>query len=281
MLPNFDPEWGDTADYHIRSFFLSLCKSGVADEDVVCHMFSFTLTSATYTWYFSLRIGSITFWDAFQQFFLDKFGDEKTPAALVLELSHLKMETKEKLKDFNIWFNRIPATARPTEEVLMEFDITALTNVMWVKRTNAWTLQGVIDEVVKVKNEMLSLTTCHPTIGENKASQTSKKNNGNDKKVDETKEKDTIDVEGLHRIINKLMNIVIDMKKNHGESTSGNGGDYNNRKPFKPFYHKKTEGDQGQLALSTPPNEGALNMEEMALIGLLLNKEEHVVELEP
>jgi len=56
--------------------------------------------------------------------------NEKTPAALVLELSRLKIETKEKVKDFNIWFNtlfnRILTNARPTEEVLMEFYIIAL-----------------------------------------------------------------------------------------------------------------------------------------------------------
>lgn len=66
-------------------------------------------------------------------------------------------------------------------------------------------------------------------------------------------------MEGLHQIIKKLTNTVIDMKRNHGESTSGNGGDYNNKKPFKPFYHKKIEGGHGQLAFPASPNEGALN----------------------
>lgn len=37
-----------------------------------------------------------------QQAFLEKYGDDKTPATLFLELSRLKMETKEKVKDFNI-----------------------------------------------------------------------------------------------------------------------------------------------------------------------------------
>jgi len=118
----------------------------------------------------------ITSWDSFQQVFLNKFGDDKTPAALVLELSHLKMETKEKVKDFNIrfntLFNRIPVTARPTEEVLMEFYISSLPVpiMMWVKRSNVQTLQAAIDEAVKVENEMPNLTACHPTTGETKAS---------------------------------------------------------------------------------------------------------------
>ena len=103
---------------------------------------------------------------------------------------------------------------------------------------------------------MISLTACHHRTGEKKASQASKKNNGSDKKGDEIKEKDTTDVEGLHQIIKNLTNTVIDMKRNSGESKSGNGGDYNNRKSFKPFYLKKTEGGLGQLSLPAPPSEG-------------------------
>jgi len=127
---------------------------------------------------------------------------------------------------------------------------------------------------------MISLTACHHTTEEKKASQSSKNNNGSDNKGNGIKEKDTTDVEGLHQIIKKLTNAVIDMKRNSGESTSGNGGDYNNRKYFKPFYCKKTEGGHGQLALPTPPNDGNLNMEELALIGSLLKNEEPIVELE-
>lgn len=65
VLPKFDPEWGDTVDNHIHSFFLVVHMLGVADEDVVCRSFPFTLIGAASTWYFSLRIGSITSWGAF------------------------------------------------------------------------------------------------------------------------------------------------------------------------------------------------------------------------
>lgn len=138
----------------------------------------------------------------------------------------------------------------------MEFYITTLLvpTAMWVKRSNAQTLQGAIDEAIKVENEMLSLIACHHTTGVKKASQASKKNNGSDNKGVETKEKDTIDVEGLHQIIKKLTNTVINMKRDFGESTSGSGGEYNNIKSFKPFYRKKTEGGHGPLALLAPPS---------------------------
>lgn len=260
---------------------------GVADEDIVCRLFPFTLIGAASTWYFSLRTGSITSWAAFQHAFLDKYGYDKTPVALVLELSRLKIETKEKVKDFNIWFNilfnRIQDNARPTEEVLMEFYTTALfvPTAMWVKRSNTQTLQGAIDVPVKVENEMLCLMACHHTTREKKTSQPSKKNSGSDNKVVEGKERDTTEVERLHRIIKKLTNTIIDMKRNSGESTSGSGGEYNNKKPFKHFYRKKIEGGRGPLALPAPPNEGNLNTEELALIRSLINQEEPIVELEP
>ena len=131
----------------------------------------------------------ITSWATFQQAFLDKYGDDKTPAALVLELSYLKMDTKEKVKDFNIrfntLFNRIPTNAKPTDEVLMEFYISALhvPSTMWVKSSNTQTLQGAINETIKVENEMISLITCHHTTEGKKASQTSRKSSGNDNKV--------------------------------------------------------------------------------------------------
>jgi len=124
------------------------------------------------------------------------------------------METKENFKDFKIWFNTlfniIPVNTIPIDEVLMEFYITALSipTTMWDKRSNAKTLQGAIDEAVKVENEMISLIACHHTNKESKASESSKKNNGSDNKVAKIKEKDTTNVEGLHQIIKKLMNRV-------------------------------------------------------------------------
>jgi len=152
---------------------------------------------------------------------------------------------------------------------------------MWVKWSDTQTLHGAIDEAVKVENEMISLSTCqHMTKGK-KDPKSSKKYNGSDNKVAEIKEKDTTDVEGLHRTIKKFMNIVVNMKRNLGESTNWNGGDYNNRKSFKPFYRKKIQGGHGQLALPTPPNEEILNAKELALIRSLLTKEEPIVELEP
>ena len=60
VLPKFNPGKGDTGNNHIHSFFLAVHMLGVANEDIVCRLFPFTLIRASSTWYFSLRIGSIT-----------------------------------------------------------------------------------------------------------------------------------------------------------------------------------------------------------------------------
>ena len=43
----------------------------------------------------------------FKRIFLEKFVDDKTLSVLLKELGSLKMESKEKVKDFNKRFNHI------------------------------------------------------------------------------------------------------------------------------------------------------------------------------
>ena len=56
---------------------------------------------------------------------LEKFGNDKTPEDLVMELSTMKMENKEKVQDFNQRFttllNSLIVTTKPTEESLVEY----------------------------------------------------------------------------------------------------------------------------------------------------------------
>jgi hypothetical protein len=40
-------------------------------------------------------------WEKFESCFLEKFGDDKSPEVLVMELSSLRMNPKDKIKDFN------------------------------------------------------------------------------------------------------------------------------------------------------------------------------------
>lgn len=72
--------------------------------------------------------------------------EDKTPVVLVLELSHIRMDSKERVKDFNQHFlsliNRIHVDSRPTEGVVTKFYTSPLpqTMAMFVKQKEKTTL---------------------------------------------------------------------------------------------------------------------------------------------
>jgi hypothetical protein len=75
---------------------------------------------------FNLPPGSITYWNDFEKSFIGKFGEEKTLMTLFKELVALKMEKKEKVKDFNQCFTTSPQTnslveTAPLEPLVVEY----------------------------------------------------------------------------------------------------------------------------------------------------------------
>jgi hypothetical protein len=70
-------------------------------EDVVFRISLYILENSASTWYFNLPIGSITSCKKFQKDFLDKFVEETTIGALMVELFTATMSSKEKVKEFN------------------------------------------------------------------------------------------------------------------------------------------------------------------------------------
>ena len=99
---------------------------------------------------FPFQEGSITSWNKFQTAFLDKFREDKTPAVLVLELSRIRMDSKEKVKDFNQRFlslrNKILVDSRTTKWVVTKFYTSTLpqTKAMFVKQAQKTTLQEIL-----------------------------------------------------------------------------------------------------------------------------------------
>jgi len=73
----------------------------VQHKYLVCKFFPYTFEGKASTWYFTLAQGSITSWDQFEDLFLSKYGEENTSKTLVMELSKLKKNSNEKIKDFN------------------------------------------------------------------------------------------------------------------------------------------------------------------------------------
>lgn len=106
---------------HINNFMLSINLNGVTNEDIFIRIFPYTLQGVAESWYFSLPSKSITSWDIFQEQFLTKFGDDRSTATLINDLSNLRAESKEHIKDFNSHFNKllnkIPNASKPSEEV--------------------------------------------------------------------------------------------------------------------------------------------------------------------
>ena len=115
------------------------------------------------TWYFSLVQGSITNWEEFNKAFLDKFGEDKTPALfLALELSWIKMEPKERIKYFNHRFltlkNKIPVASQPPQDIIMENYTLALPKYpgMFVKRAGKINLVETFEEAIKFEKDSMS-----------------------------------------------------------------------------------------------------------------------------
>ena len=100
-LPKFNPDAGTLAEEHINNFMLSVNLKGVTEEDVVVRLFPYTLQGSAGSWYFSLPSGSITSWNIFQEQFLINYGDDRSLATLINDLSNLRIESREPIKEFN------------------------------------------------------------------------------------------------------------------------------------------------------------------------------------
>ena len=61
----------------------------------------------------------------FEEQFLAKFGDDRTTATLINDLSNLKAKSGEKIKDFNSIFNKL-LNKIPGAEVQIEWYISSL-----------------------------------------------------------------------------------------------------------------------------------------------------------
>ena len=124
---------------------------------------------------------------------------------------------------------------------------------MFVKGKEEQTLAKNFLEAIKVEKDLVEISS-HQGNEESKAYSSNKnikKSKGISKKNSNEKDKDLMNMESMHRIINQLTNEIIDLKKNKGEEN----------KPFKPFLKKKTN------TYSTPqiPPTSSINLEYYAM----------------
>jgi len=90
-MPKFNPDLKKSIEDHIKKFMLAIRLQSVEHEDVVCILFPYMFEGNVSTWYFSPQPQTIISWDKFENCFLKKFGDDKSPEVLVMEFLRLKM----------------------------------------------------------------------------------------------------------------------------------------------------------------------------------------------
>ena len=226
-LPKFNPETGMLAEEHINNFMLSVNLNGVTNEDAVVRFFRYTMQGTAGSSYFLLPFRSITSWDMFQSQFLTKFGDDRSTASLINDLSNLKAEAREPIKDFNLRFNKILnkiiAASQPSEEVRCEWYITALPSNLdiFVERANKTTLVENLTEALAVEKRVVALEK-RSAIEERKYKKISFKEDTKKKQT-----KDSFDLEGLQKVLKAMSNEMVDIKKKVAETSS--------KKPYRAF----------------------------------------------
>jgi hypothetical protein len=91
-------------------------------------------------------------WENFESCFLENFGDGKPTEVLVMDLSSLRMNPKEKVKDFNQRFltlkNRIPADSMRAENLIIAYYTKDLHQsiAIWVKGSKKAMLLEAFEE---------------------------------------------------------------------------------------------------------------------------------------
>ena len=122
---------------------------------------------------------------------------------------------------------------------------------MFVKGKEKRSLEENFLEAIKVEKHLATISS-HQGNKESKPSsweKSTKKNQGTSKTDLEKKDREPTDMEGMQRVIKKLTNDIIGLKKNKGEG----------RKPSKPLLKKKTNSTP-----QIPPTSG-INFEDYAM----------------
>jgi hypothetical protein len=172
---------------------------------------------------------------------LEKFGDDKSPEVLVMELSILEMNPKEKVKEFNQIFltlkNKIHANSMSVESLSFAYYTKALHNniAIWIKRSKKNTLLEDFKEASQIEKHILRLKDNLSSEAETTSS--SKKKIEILTRPPQTKtQQEILDLESLQKSFQKLSNQVIDLKRSVEEASKS-------KEIFKPPFKK-----------SVPPN---------------------------
>jgi hypothetical protein len=170
LLPKFDPKTSGLLEDHIKKFILAIRLMNVQHEDIFYRIFPYTFENSASAWYFNLLVGSITSWTKFQKDFLDKFAEETTTGALMVELFASTMILKERVKEsnqrFNTILNKFHPKDKPTQELQIEVYANALpTSIsIFVKRDAKPTLAKNFEEAKMIEFQMKGCKEGHVSL---------------------------------------------------------------------------------------------------------------------
>jgi hypothetical protein len=252
LLPKYDPETSGLPEDHIKKFILAIRLMNVQHEDVVCRLFPYTFENSASTWYFNFPVGSITSWTKFQKDFLDKFVEETTTGALMAELFAATMTPKERVKYFNQIFmtilNKFQPVAKPTQELQIEVyaNVLPASISMFVKRAAKKTLAENFEEAKMIEFQMKGCKEGQASLVRKESQPPPRRGllltRPSGKLAEQTPDKGNGDIEYLQRMVKKLSNEIIDMKRSAGEGNQG-------QRPYKPFFKR----NQPFKAIEPPP----------------------------
>lgn len=117
-LPNFDGENGNiTAEKHIQVFESYLDLFEIDEDDVSIRLFSLYLQSKVKSWFKNLPIASISNFQQFVKFFLDRWIIKVNLFIIIEEYDQLKRQPNETIQRISARFNQfnysMPANIRP------------------------------------------------------------------------------------------------------------------------------------------------------------------------
>jgi hypothetical protein len=254
-LTKFDLDSKRTAEDHIMKFMLDIRIHNVEHEDVVCRLFPYTFEGNASTWYFAQQPRTITSWEKFESIFLEKFGDGKPLEVLVMDLSNLKMNAKEKVKDFNQRFltlkNRIPTDSMPAESLVIAYYTKALHQsiAIWVKRSKKEMLSEAFEEATQIEKDILSLK--YSSSNETETVSSSKKKIEILPRPTQNKtQPENSELENLTKVVQKLSNQVVDIKRSTEEASSSKG-------PYRPPFRNPFQTNRPN------PNPEGMNLESL------------------
>ncbi|KAH9321898.1 hypothetical protein KI387_016537, partial [Taxus chinensis] len=119
-IPKFNGDGKQHPDEHIASFFVACGVLGLAHEDVSIRLFVETLQGVAAEWFYHLPNACIPDWATMQTKFEARFKPAEDSHALLAQLTHMKKESHEPMREFVAKFNKlirkIPVIAVPTLE---------------------------------------------------------------------------------------------------------------------------------------------------------------------